>query len=575
MGGDRENPSVLRRLDPNFPIVGIGEKMTNVRSPMHLFRSPEGVYTLLNPKGGKRFEQMYGSPPVTLQNATNRPVVCTDNQGIVTVWNTCMARITGISKGNAEGQSIADLIHPAHREAARGFVNGARATIEQGNDDSIRYVFPINHNNDDANPDRTLGPLRVPLTIKIRRQDDADDPTSDAIGLVMIGGERNAYGDLLPFVEPGNTAGEPVTIRPVCYLYHGTGTTIKKIHLKRIERQSQAEFAEAKRRWREEFGLPPTTNNSSIYSAEELEEGCVPQGTTEAQVKERLIRCGAISRYQITGGQNSDIMKSHQKFTKSGTTKVKSRVAEIKRTIVKLSAKLAEQGVAINEPYDPDSDELHHLMNHSKVENNNICGPSFTTATNGGWKTSATHITPRDPRNGEFFSASPKFIQAKFEGEEGIATMHNRHEWAYYQSIKGRPCILPPREFPHNFKPRFMNPEEHENSTAYIHTGSGLEAGHFGLHHKDTSCPRTNFTKDPRNEESQRQFLLQVDRCNASFTHDDPEVREIRQSGSNSNGDIIAGCERLGTTVNALPVKTMCELKTNHYYGFEFMTVTK
>ena len=481
-----------------------------------------------------------------------------------------MARITGISKENAKGQHVAQLIHPTHREAARREVDSARATIEQGNDDSIHYVFPINHNNNDANPDRTLGPLRVPLTIKIRRQDDADDPTSDAIGLVMIGGERNAYGDLLPFVEPGNTAGERVTVRPFYYIYHGT--TIKYVCLKKFEWQSQAEFDEAKRRWREEFGLPPSTSNSSIYSKEELEEGGVPQGITEAQVKERLARCGAISRYQVTGAQNSDIMKSHQKFTKGGTTKVKSRVAEIKRTYLKLCAKL---GVAVNEPYDANSDELQHLMNHSKVENNNVCGPSFTTATNGGWKTSATHITPRDPRDGQFFSASPRFIQAKFKGEKGIATTHNRQEWAYYRSIKGRPCILPPREFPHNFKPRFMNPKDHESSSASIHTGSGLESGHFGLHHKDTHCPRTNFTKDPRNEESQRQFLLQVDPCNASFTHDDPKVRKIRQSGANSDGGIIAGCERLGTTNNALPVKTMFELKTNHYYDFEFMTVTK
>ena len=573
MGGDRENPSVLRRLDPDFHEIGIGGKMTNVRSHMHLFRSPEGVYTLLNPKGGKRFEQRYGSPPVTFHNAINRPVVCTNPQGVVTVWNTCMEEITGISSGVAEGQHVAQLIHPVHREAARREVDSARATIEQGNDDSIHYVFPINHNNNDANPDRTLGPLRVPLTIKIRRQDDADDPTSDAIGLVMIGGERNAYGDLLPFVEPGNTAGEPVTVRPRYYLHDGTA--IKQKNGKEIEWQSQAEFAEAKRRWREEFGLPPTTNNSSIYTKKDLEEGRVPQGITEAQVKERLARCGAISRYQITGGKWSDVMKSHQKFSKGGTTKVRSRVAEIKRTYIKLCGKLAEQGVAVNEPYDPASDELHHLMNHSKVENNNVCGPSFTTATNGGWKTSANHITPRDPRDGQFFSASPRFIQAKFKGEEGIATTHNRQEWAYYQSIKGRPCILPPREFPHNFKPRFMNPEDHESSTAFIHTGSGLESGHFGLHHEDTYCPRTNFTKDPRNEESQRQFLLQVDPCNASFTHDDPKVRKIRQSGANSDGSIIAGCERLGTAVNALPVKTMCELKTNHYYGFEFMTVTK
>lgn len=78
---------------------------------------------------------------------------------------------------------------------------------------------------------------------------------------------------------------------------------------------------------------------------------------------------------------------------------------------------------------------------------------------------------------------------------------------------------------------------------------------HEGSHHIDTGGARTVFSYDPECEEGQRQFLLQVDKCNASFTHWESTVKRISPAGSGSE-TIVPGCERLGKSFNALPVKT-------------------
>ena len=119
-----------------------------------------------------------------------------------------------------------------------------------------------------------------------------------------------------------------------------------------------------------------------------------------------------------------------------------------------------------------------------------------------------------------------------------------------------------------------MHPSKHEGKELYVHTGSGLEGAHFGLHHRDNVGPRTNFSAYCENEEARRQFLVLIDRCNAAYTHEGGDVRKVTQTGGLSS-DIGAGCERLGNGVNALPIKVIWELNFNYYYGVEHMTITK
>jgi len=489
-----------------------------------------------------------------------------------------MATLTGISHGDALGKPLADFIHPLHKDAAQTRINNARTTLEEEDRKSISYLFPINHNPDDQDTDRTTGPLRLRLKIMVRHQDERED--GDTIGLIMIGERRNAFGDISGptwSVEPSRQAKE----WRLQFTYSNDGRSYKQGR-KQVLGPEVFEI-QHRNKIREEFGLPSMPDTTvatrftiTLWSKDEAENNDELSNITEDDVFERIARCGAIGRHVFNMGRNYHSSKAQ--FQKSnrgtgGTHKLKFLVAETRRAYAKLVAVLNMPNHNPATTFDPDSDRLEDVLNFEKVLNPDICGASFKGATQAGYLTSVVHVTPRDPRNGEFFPLSCGFIQSKY-GVKQVMDMKSREEWRYYKSINGRLCIQVPREFPHNHKPRFMIPLNHDGPTCYVHSGSGFEATLFGFNHRDNHAPRTIFSGDPECEEGRRQFLLQVDRCNASFEHWGPTVRRISQSG-NQNTKIVAGCERLGTSYNALPVKNGWEMDINEYYGIEFATITK
>ena len=487
-----------------------------------------------------------------------------------------MATLTGISHGDTLGQPLADFIHPLHKDAARTRINNARTTLEEEDRKSISYLFPINHNPDDQNTDRTTGPLRLRLKIMVRHQDERED--GDAIGLIMIGERRNAFGDISGptwSVEPSRKLKKWCLRYPN---YNDDGRSYKKgeswIMGPEVIGNQQRNMC------REEFGLPSmpdttvaTSNIITLWSANEAKNNDELSNITDDDVLERIARCGAIGRHVLNKGRNYTSSKAQFQLSAGGTSKVKFLVAEARRAYAKLIAVLNMPNHNPATTFDPDSDRLEDVLNFEKVMNPNICGASFKGATDAGYLTSVVHVTPRDPRNGEFFPLSCGFIQGKY-GAKQVMEMKSPAEWQYYKSINGRLCIQVPREFPHNHKPRFMIPLNHDGPTCYVHSGSGFEATLFGFNHRDNHAPRTIFSGDAECEEGRRQFLLQVDRCNASFEHWGPTVRRISQSG-NTKTKILAGCERLGTSFNALPVRNGWEIDINEYYGIEFATITK